>query len=170
MTGFLAPASQKAIRSKCLRTSQSFVTFKAEETELSIPVRFERTVCKYRDRAAVTTSNGTVSYEELNKTANRTTRVILAHSALQGRSEQPIVAETEMALLAFSGIKEAVVVVREDQRDDQQLGGYLVAAGHPHCPSAHCAVTAAPCGDNDSRRLDTHVQRGGVAVRRLRHH
>ncbi len=91
MTGFLSePASQKAIRSKCLRTSQSFVAFKEEETEQSIPVRFERTVCKYRDKAAVKTRSGTVSYEELNKTANRITRAILAHSALQGRSEQPI--------------------------------------------------------------------------------
>ena len=81
------PAEQQAIRAKCFHPSGSFVEFKPEEIEQSIPDRFEQQVARYPERIAVKTRNHTLTYDGLNKMANRVGRAILAQ---REESQKPI--------------------------------------------------------------------------------
>src|SRR3990172_6900259 len=81
------PREQQAIRAKCFHPSGSFVEFKKEEVEQSIPGRFEQIVRKYPDRIAVKTENHVLTYAELNATANRVARAILTR---QGSVLEPV--------------------------------------------------------------------------------
>ena len=72
------PPEQQAIRARCFHPSGSFVEFGKEEIEQSIPERFEKIVAKYPERIAVKTGRSTLTYEALNKAANRVARAILA--------------------------------------------------------------------------------------------
>jgi len=82
------PPEQQAIRDKCFHPTGRFVEFKKEEIEQSIPNRFEEMVSKYPDRLAVMTSNHALTYDALNKAANRVAHGILAH---RGEGNEPIV-------------------------------------------------------------------------------
>jgi amino acid adenylation domain-containing protein len=73
------PMEQQAIRAKCFHPSGTFVEFKEEEVEQSIPQRFETIVGKYPNCLAVKTKTRAVTYDELNKRANRVARAILTH-------------------------------------------------------------------------------------------
>ena len=44
------PPGQEAIRAKCFHPTGTFVEFKEEDIDQSIPERFEQMVAKYRDR------------------------------------------------------------------------------------------------------------------------
>ena len=81
------PPEQEAIRAKCFHPTGTFIEFKKEEIEQSIPKRFEQQVDKYPDRIAVKTKNHTLSYNELNKAANRVAHAILAQ---KGEEREPI--------------------------------------------------------------------------------
>lgn len=81
------PAKQQAIKAKCFHPSGTFVEFKEEEIEQSIPARFEQQVAKYPGRIAVKTRNYAFTYDELNRAANRVARAILAE---RGEGEEPI--------------------------------------------------------------------------------
>jgi len=68
------PPEQEAIRQKCFHPSGSFIEFRKEEIEQSIPSRFEKIARKYPDRIAVKTESHVLTYAELNATANRVAR------------------------------------------------------------------------------------------------
>src|SRR5918992_5422565 len=72
------PPEQPAIRAKCFHPTGTFVEFKKEEVEQSIPGRFEQQVHKYPDRLAVKSKSHELTYDTLNKAANRIARAILA--------------------------------------------------------------------------------------------
>ncbi len=72
------PPEQRAIRAKCFHPTGRFIEFKSEEIEQSIPDRFEQMVRLYPSRLAVKTKNQTLTYDELNKAANRVANAILA--------------------------------------------------------------------------------------------
>ena len=82
----LAP-EQEAIRAKCFHPTGSFMEFEKQEIEQSIPRRFEKIARKYPDRIAVKTESCVLTYAELNATANRVARAILA---VQGNEAEPI--------------------------------------------------------------------------------
>jgi amino acid adenylation domain-containing protein len=71
------PTDQQALRAQCFHPSGSFVEFKKEEVEQSIPSRFERRVSEGPDRIAVKSEKWRLSYAELNSLANRIARAIL---------------------------------------------------------------------------------------------
>ncbi|MCH9009953.1 MAG: hypothetical protein IIC21_04945, partial [Chloroflexi bacterium] len=71
------PASQQAIIDKCFHPSGTFVEFKKEWIEQSIPRRFEEAVRRYPDRIAVKTDARELTYAELNGAANRIAHAIL---------------------------------------------------------------------------------------------
>jgi non-ribosomal peptide synthetase component F len=81
------PPEQQAIRAKCFHPTGTFVEFKKEEIEQSIPERFERMVRKFPERIAIKTKNRQVTYAELNQAANRVAQAILAQ---RGEVQEPI--------------------------------------------------------------------------------
>src|SRR5688572_1443844 len=81
------PLEQQAIQAKCVHPTGTFVEFKEEGIEQSIPDRFEQQVANYPDRVAVIGKTVTFTYEALNKLANRLARAILNQC---GQGVEPI--------------------------------------------------------------------------------
>jgi len=80
-------ASDTAARSKCFHPNGRFLEFSREETDQSIPERFEKIAQKYPDRLAVKTKNHSLTYNVLNSTANRMAHTILSQ---RGRKNEPV--------------------------------------------------------------------------------
>ena len=74
---FQLPPEQQAIRDKCFHPSGTFVEFPIEDVETSIPARFEKIVRMYPDRIAVEMDDERLTYEALNRAANRLANIIL---------------------------------------------------------------------------------------------
>jgi amino acid adenylation domain-containing protein len=72
------PPEQQAIRAKCFHPTGTFVEFEKEEVERSIPQRFEKIARMFPNRPAVRTEHESLTYAELNETANRLARIIVA--------------------------------------------------------------------------------------------
>ena len=89
------PVKQRAIREKCFHPTRTFVEFAKDEIEQSIPARFEKIVRLYPERLAVRSGNRSLTYDGLNRAANRMGRAI---TALRGEASEPI------ALLFENGI------------------------------------------------------------------
>ena len=81
------PPEQGAIRAKCFHPNGTFIEFKKEEIEQSIPGRFEKIVRQYPERLAVKTKDRSLTYGELNQAANRIAHAILAK---RGQGSEPI--------------------------------------------------------------------------------
>lgn len=80
------PPEQEVIRAKCFHPSGMFVDFHTGDVESSIPERFEKIVGMYPDRPAVNMSGHVLTYDELNRTANRLARAIIDR---QGDGNEP---------------------------------------------------------------------------------
>ena len=93
------PPEQEAIRAKRFHPSGTFVEFSKEDVETSIPARFEKIVRKQANRLAVKMGDESLTYDELNRYANR-----IAHAILEkrGPSSEPIglFFENSFALIA----------------------------------------------------------------------
>jgi len=101
------PPEQEAIRAKCIHPSGTFIEFKKEEVEQSIPKRFEKIVSLYPDRIAVKASDNTLTYEQLNRTANRVAHAILRQ---RGRGVEPItllIEHSASVIVAILGVLKA---------------------------------------------------------------
>src|SRR5262245_13504705 len=96
------PLEQEAIRSECFHPTGTFVEFKKEEIEQSIPDRFEKIVRTYPDRLAVKISDSSFTYQQLNLAANRIAHAIIA---LRGANSEPI------GLLFNKGINLVVAIL-----------------------------------------------------------
>src|SRR4028118_854717 len=66
-----------------------FSRFEKEDTEQSIPQRFEQQVSRYPDRLAVKTRSHQLSYAALNKVANRVARALLPQRGQGGEPAAP---------------------------------------------------------------------------------
>ena len=73
---------------------EKFIEFRKEEIDQSIPARFEDQVRKHSRRLAIKTSKHALTYDELNKAANR-----LAHAILARRGER----QEQLAILCHQG-------------------------------------------------------------------
>ncbi len=91
------PPEQEAIRARCFHPSGSFVEFPQEDVETSIPERFEKIARTYPNRIAVKINDRFVTYDELNKSANRVARALLEKL---GRGNRPVVVFSEHNLTA----------------------------------------------------------------------
>ena len=74
------PPEQRAIRDRCFHPAGTFIEFKQEEIEQSVSDRFEQQAAKYPRRIAVRTPTHTLTYDELNRAANRIAHAILDRS------------------------------------------------------------------------------------------
>jgi len=80
------PAQQEALLARCYHPTEPFIEFGSEEIEQSIADRFEEQVQKHSQRLAVKTGESELTYDELNRAANRAAQAILAE--LGERQEQ----------------------------------------------------------------------------------
>ncbi len=84
-----------------VRTPQSTVKPKNQETVLSIPSRFEHVVANRSDRIAVRSRDSVVTYAELNAAANRMAHAILSR---RGKGEEPILLLLEYGTALFAAL------------------------------------------------------------------
>ncbi len=89
------PPEQEAIRAKCFHPTGKFVEFTKAEVEQSIPERFEKIVRKYSDQLAIKSDDQSLTYDELNRVANRIAHAILSK---QGKQDELV------ALLLGKGV------------------------------------------------------------------
>ncbi|MGH7825284.1 MAG: AMP-binding protein [Candidatus Binatia bacterium] len=75
------PTEQQAIRAKCFHPSGVFTKFGREDTEQSVPQRFEDIVQRYGNRIAIRMADQNLTYAELNGMANRVARALVAGEA-----------------------------------------------------------------------------------------
>jgi acyl carrier protein len=126
-------ARQWSIQSRRVCPTNAFVEFTRDEIEQSIPARFEQQVRRDPKWLAVKAKRDTLTYDELNRAANRVARAILA----QIPGEEPIGLLLEhgapmivaiLGVLKAGRIKEGVVVAREEKAGDQRLVAYVIPA------------------------------------------
>jgi len=76
------PSEQQAMRAKCFHPSGTFVEFPMEDVETSIPERFEKIVRLYPDCLAIKDKDRSLTYDQLNRAANR-----IAHAIIERRDQ-----------------------------------------------------------------------------------
>ena len=76
--GVELPADQLALRRRCFHRSGDFAEFPVEDVSTSIPACFEKAVRRQGGRLAVKTSSRGMTYEELNRAANRLAHLLVA--------------------------------------------------------------------------------------------
>ncbi len=91
------PPDQQAIRAKCFHPSGKFVEFPKDDVETSVPERFEKVVRINPDRIAVKIDDTALTYDALNKVANRVARLLVDRL---GEHNRPIVIFSEQTLAA----------------------------------------------------------------------
>jgi amino acid adenylation domain-containing protein len=69
------------------RSPRCFVEFRREDTEQSVPERFEQQVTRFPDRIAIKTPDQLLTYNTLNQRANRIARAI---REARGDTEEPV--------------------------------------------------------------------------------
>ena len=79
--------SDNLARSKCFHPKAKFVEFSREEIEQSIPDRFEKIVKTDPERLAIKSKNHALTYNELNRAANRIAQTILSR---RGRKNEAV--------------------------------------------------------------------------------
>jgi amino acid adenylation domain-containing protein len=101
------PPEQQVIRAQCFHPTGSFLEFKEEEVEQTIPQRFEKIVRQYPNRIAFKATHQGSTYLELNAMANRLAWALLAR---QGKKTELIalLLEKDVAqIAAMLGVMKA---------------------------------------------------------------
>ena len=94
--------NRQAIRDRCFHPSGEVVEFSTEDAEQSIPEQFEKIVKMFPYRLAVKTGERSLTYDELNRYANRIARAILE---TRGPGSEPV------ALLLEHGIDAVATIL-----------------------------------------------------------
>jgi amino acid adenylation domain-containing protein len=105
--GFSLPPEQQAIRDKCFHPSGTFVEFPIEEVETSIPARFEKIVRMYPERVALKTKDRSLTYDSLNKLANRMANELLARCGFGQRPVALLLSKNVHQYTAILGVLKA---------------------------------------------------------------
>src|SRR5215213_9799982 len=87
--------------------TNAFIQFEEEETEQSIPQRFEQQVSRYPDRLAVKTKSRQLTYAALNKVANRVARALLAQRGEGPESIALLLEHDALMIGAIIGVLKA---------------------------------------------------------------
>ncbi|HTN70672.1 MAG TPA: amino acid adenylation domain-containing protein [Methylomirabilota bacterium] len=95
------PPEQRAIWAKCVHPSGALFEFDRDEIDQSIPERFEKIVRLHPGRIAVKVGAHSLTYDELNQTANRIARAILDR---RGEKQEPVVLLFEQGIQAITAM------------------------------------------------------------------
>jgi amino acid adenylation domain-containing protein len=87
--------------------TKAFIRFEKEETEQSIPQRFEQQVSRYPDRLAVKTRSHQLTYAALNRVANRVARALLAQRGEGAESIALLLEHDALMIAAILGVLKA---------------------------------------------------------------
>ena len=121
------PQEQKSIRAKCFHPSNTFVEFRKEEIEQSIPERFEQIVQLYPDRLALRTRTHALTYGMLNEAANRLAQAIMKRHA---EGQEPIALlfehDTPMIVAILGVLKAGKICVPLDPLFPRARISYLL--------------------------------------------
>jgi amino acid adenylation domain-containing protein len=101
------PPEQQAIRAKCCHPTGTFVEFRKEEVEQSIPDRFERIVRVHSDRLALETDRDQTTYAQLNRAANRIAHAVLATRGTDGEPVALLLENHASLIAATIGVLKA---------------------------------------------------------------
>ena len=106
----------KRIQSKIyVRPTNAFSEFDKEEVERSVPERFEKIACQYPNDLAVRSKTYSLTYDELNKAANRVARAILNSRC---EEEKPVALllkhDTPMIVAMLGALKAGKIYVPLD--------------------------------------------------------
>ena len=82
------PPDQEAIWLKCRHPTGTFVEFEKHDIEQSIAARFEQIAARYPRNIAVRTEHRSITYDELNRAANRVSHTILTK---HGDGNEPVI-------------------------------------------------------------------------------
>ena len=107
-----------------------FVPFREPELEQSLPERFEKQVAKYPHRIAVRSRRHTLTYDAVNRSANRIGRVL--HQRTVGNQPVAILMERDApAILAIIGALKAgkIFVLLDPALPDTRVRQILLHAG-----------------------------------------
>ncbi len=94
-------------QSRLFHPANDFIRFEKEETEQSIPQRFEQQVSRYPDRLAVKTRSHQLTYAALNKVANRIARALLAQRGEGAESIALLLEHNALMIAAILGVLKA---------------------------------------------------------------
>ena len=106
-TAGFSPPPSGSFQGASVRPTNEFVPFEKEEINQSIPDRFERQVRKYPSHIAVKTRNDTLTYVDLNKTANRIGRAVLARGKSGAQSIGLLLEKDAPMIAAMLGVLKA---------------------------------------------------------------
>jgi amino acid adenylation domain-containing protein len=101
------PPEQEAIRAKCFHPTGTFVEFKKNEIEQSIPERFEKIVRNYPERLAVKHADRSYTYDALNKAANRLACAVLQRCGDRKETVGILLSDSGAAIIAILGLLKA---------------------------------------------------------------
>jgi amino acid adenylation domain-containing protein len=90
---------QQTLRARCFHPIEPFVEFRTEDIEQSISDRFEDQVRKHSRRTAIKTRDRELTYDELNRAANRMAHAILA-SRGEGQEQVALLCHQSAAAIA----------------------------------------------------------------------
>jgi len=100
-------ASQQSIRNKCIHPTGTFVEFRKEDLDQSVPERFEKMVGQFPDRLAVKVKDCALTYRELSKVANKVANSIIEK---RGVASEPVIFICDhgpSSIIAYLGILKA---------------------------------------------------------------
>src|SRR5215213_10895920 len=98
---------RQPVQVRRVHLTNAFIRFEEEETEQSIPQRFEQQVSRYPDRLAVKTRSHQLTYAALNKVANRVARALLAQRGEGAESIALLLEHDALMIAAILGVLKA---------------------------------------------------------------
>lgn len=101
------PPQQLSLVNRCFHPTGTFIEFKKEEVEQSIPDRFEEQVRRYPHRLAIKTRTEELTYNELNRAANRVAHCILDRLGEGQKHVALLFEQCASAIVAMLGVLKA---------------------------------------------------------------
>ena len=125
------PPEQESIRARCFHPSGQFVEFPEENLNSTISKLFEQTVRRYPGRLALKMGDCALTYDELNRQANRIARVILETC---GDAIRPIMIMADQSphtlISCLGGLKAGKILVPVDSLFPEDRLSFMADDSH----------------------------------------